>query len=263
MPLMIVAFAERHLPERVAGEPARVADAREDVRAVDDAVARAPCCPSCPGRCCPSSGGRRRPARRCPAGTGCTSPPIRRISYQRTPATPGRRLDRLVRDQRLVVLEVAVGEPAGRPLPVGEDVEVLVRVRDARLRQAVTRGRRAREDRVERRPSAAASSSVSEAVGVERHFTSRSQMFSASNVAPYGAPSSCVPTIGIAVSVFGFCLPSMSAGSSPSPTSGRMPGRCRRGRSSRPGPAGRSPSCSSRARRRRCRTRRSGRTRAS
>jgi hypothetical protein len=55
---------------------------------------------------------------------------------------------------------------------------------------------------------------ISEASGVERHFTERSQMFSASNVPPYTAPalSSWVPTIGIAVSVFGFCFPSMSTG---------------------------------------------------
>src|SRR5207245_3185836 len=33
-------------------------------------------------------------------------------------------------------------------------------------------------------------------VGVAAHFTSNSQMLSASEVAPYGPPSSCVPTIG-------------------------------------------------------------------
>ena len=50
----------------------------------------------------------------------------------------GPRLDRLVRHERLVGLEVPVGEPEGRPLPVGEDVEELRRVRDPRLRQAIT-----------------------------------------------------------------------------------------------------------------------------
>ena len=60
--------------------------------------------------------------------------------------------------------------------------------------------------------------SAIDAVGVERHFTSNSQMLSASNVAPYGASSSCVPMIGAGASFFGFVLPSRSGGSSPSPT---------------------------------------------
>ena len=66
--------------------------------------------------------------------------------------------------------------------------------------------------------------SDSDASGVERHFTDRSQMLTASNVAPYGPPSSWVPTSGMAVSDFGFCLPSTSPGSSPSPTSGSTSG---------------------------------------
>jgi hypothetical protein len=66
--------------------------------------------------------------------------------------------------------------------------------------------------------------STSVASGVERHFTMKSQMFRASNVAPYPPPSSCVPTSGIGASSIGFCLPSMSAGSKPSPTSGSSDG---------------------------------------
>src|SRR5437660_10527964 len=61
----------------------------------------------------------------------------------------GRRLDRLVGHQRFVRAKVAVGETESRPLPVREDVEILTRVRDSRLRQAVAARWRAREDRVE------------------------------------------------------------------------------------------------------------------
>ena len=44
-------------------------------------------------------------------------------------------------------------------------------------------------------------------------------MFNASIIAPYPAPSSCVPTIGAGESFgFGRRLPSMSGGSRPSPT---------------------------------------------
>ena len=59
--------------------------------------------------------------------------------------------------------------------------------------------------------------SVSEAVGLAFHLIFSSQMFRASEVAPYPAPSSCVPTIGMAASSFGCRVPSMSAGSKPSP----------------------------------------------
>src|ERR1051326_5976745 len=59
--------------------------------------------------------------------------------------------------------------------------------------------------------------SAKAAVGVAVQCTSRSQMFSASNVAPYGPPSSWVPMIGIFASCLGLVLPSTMAGSSPSP----------------------------------------------
>jgi hypothetical protein len=58
---------------------------------------------------------------------------------------------------------------------------------------------------------------ASDAIGVERHLTSNSQMLSASDVAPYGALSSWVPTIGAGASLLGLVLPSTSGGSSPSP----------------------------------------------
>src|SRR5439155_736956 len=73
---------------------------------------------------------------------------------QLVPAHAGdarKRLARLVGDERLVVLEVPVREPVRRPLPVRQDVEVLRRIHDPRLREAVAGPRCAREDRVERR----------------------------------------------------------------------------------------------------------------
>ena len=132
----------------VAGEAARVADAGIDGGCVDDAVpethvallvhgdASHPAVDAvarCVRALLKQAVRRAGPPDLVPAGTG--------------DARCG--LDRLVRDQRLVALEVAVREPERRPLPVGEDVEVLRRIRDARLWQAVTRPRRAREDRVE------------------------------------------------------------------------------------------------------------------
>src|SRR2546430_15067149 len=56
-----------------------------------------------------------------------------------------------------------------------------------------------------------------EAAGPTFQLTLNSQMFSASDVAPYGPPSSWVPTSGIGALALGSFVPSMSAGSSPSP----------------------------------------------
>src|SRR6266508_2925033 len=63
-----------------------------------------------------------------------------------------------------------------------------------------------------------------DAIGVARHFTERFQTLSASEVAPYTQLSSWLPTSGMAASVRGLVLPSTSATSRPSPTSGRIVG---------------------------------------
>ena len=49
-----------------------------------------------------------------------------------------RRLDRLVGYKRFIRAEVTIGETVGWALTVGENVQILSRVGDARLRQAVT-----------------------------------------------------------------------------------------------------------------------------
>src|SRR6266550_9457979 len=61
----------------------------------------------------------------------------------------GKRLHRLVGHQGLIRAKIPVSESPGRTLPIGEDVEILARVRDTGLRKAVAGSRRAREDRVE------------------------------------------------------------------------------------------------------------------
>ena len=114
--------------------------------------------------------------------------------------------------------EVAVGEPIGGPLPVRQDVEVLGRVGDARLRQAVTRSRRAREDRVERRDRQLSVASVSEAVGFDVPLDLQFpdvQRVERRAVAARRRPA-CRRS-GRRRRSSGFCLPSMSAGSRPSP----------------------------------------------
>ena len=58
----------------------------------------------------------------------------------------GRCLDRLVGHHCFVGLEVPVGQSKSRPLTIGQNIEVLVRIRDARLREAVAARWRARED---------------------------------------------------------------------------------------------------------------------
>ena len=61
----------------------------------------------------------------------------------------GSRFDRLVGHQRLVRAKVAVAQPEGRPLPIRQDVEILRRISNTRLREAVAAAWSAREDRVE------------------------------------------------------------------------------------------------------------------
>src|SRR5512139_2500727 len=58
---------------------------------------------------------------------------------------------------------------------------------------------------------------LNDATGEERHFTERSKILRASKVAPYPAPSSCVPTIGAGAADFGSTLPSITGGNKPSP----------------------------------------------
>ena len=106
---------------------------------------------------------------------------------------PGRRLDRLVRDERLVRAEVAVLEPPERPLPIGQDVEELRRVRDAGLGQAVTGVGAARIDRVELRDRHVLHERERRAAGFDQS-TFRWNMFSASNGAWSPASSSIEPT---------------------------------------------------------------------
>src|SRR6266542_4868140 len=131
------ALAERHLSQRVTGEPARVADAREHVDRIDDAEAKADVA-------LPVHGDAPHPA---------VHTVVRRVGTLLveavgTPDAPdlvpagagdsGKGLDGLVGDQGLVPLEVPVGQPPRWPLPVRKDVEILSRVRYPGLRQAVT-----------------------------------------------------------------------------------------------------------------------------
>src|SRR6266852_4493178 len=55
------------------------------------------------------------------------------------------------------------------------------------------------------------------ATGLDSHLIDNSHTFRASDGAPHGPPSSCVPMTGMDASDFGWLSPSMSAGSSPSP----------------------------------------------
>src|SRR5437870_348007 len=107
------AFAQRHLPERVAGKAARVADAGIDGRPVDDAV--------------PEThvallvlGDASHPA--VDAVAWCVRALLVQAVRPACPpdlvpalaGDPWGRLDRLAGDQRLVILEAAVGEPECR-----------------------------------------------------------------------------------------------------------------------------------------------------
>src|SRR5919204_3250415 len=134
-------LAQRHLAERIAGEATCVPDAGVDGGPVYDAIpethvallvlgdAAHPAVHAVVRRVC---------ALLMEAVRAAHAPDL-------VPAhacDSRKRLDRLARYQRLVVLEVAVGEPEGRPLPVGQDVEVLTPVRDSGLGQTISGTRR-------------------------------------------------------------------------------------------------------------------------
>jgi hypothetical protein len=106
-----------------------------------------------------------------------------RISYQRTPATPGAASTDWFVTERLVRAGVAVREAPGRPLPVRQDVQELGWVHDPGLRETVARCRRAREDRVEACDRKLRASLI-DAVGLACQWIRSSQMFRASKVAP-------------------------------------------------------------------------------
>src|SRR5262249_7110800 len=104
------AFAQGHLPEWVAGEPARVADGREHSGPGDDAVAEADVALLVHGDAAHPAmdavAGRVRPL--LVEGVDAVCAPDLVPPYS---GDAGAGLHRLVRDQRLVVLEVPVGEP--------------------------------------------------------------------------------------------------------------------------------------------------------
>ena len=85
---MMVAFAQGHLSERIAGETARVADAGEDVRGVDDAVAEGHVALLVHGDAAHPAVDAVARGVRALLVDRMYVPPLRRISYQRTPATP-------------------------------------------------------------------------------------------------------------------------------------------------------------------------------
>src|SRR5262245_36564610 len=143
-------FAERHLPERIAGESPGVADAGEHVRAVDDAVSERHIAVLVRGDTAHPAVhaiARRIRALLVDAVLAVRPPDL----VPPNAGDTGHGLDRLVGHHRLGGAEVSVRQSERWPLPVGQDVQELCRVGDAGLWQAVPRAETtdAREYRVE------------------------------------------------------------------------------------------------------------------
>src|SRR6266851_5265528 len=150
-------FAERHLSRCIASEPPGVANSREDIHPIDDTVAESHVALLVLGDTAhpamdPVTGRVGTLLKERVGGPG--SPDL-------VPAHSGHAwccLDGLVSDERLVSLEVPIGEAPSGPLSVGQDVEEPASIGDPGLGQAVSRARRKRTgddaawvDRVERR----------------------------------------------------------------------------------------------------------------
>src|SRR3954454_12670779 len=138
----------RELTERITVPPPCIANARENARRVHDAIAegKVPLLVERDASHPPVDAVVRRPR------SLLMEHWVARVAQLPPSNTRDAelRFDRLVGHERLMRTEVAVLQPPQRPLPRRQDVEELVGVRDARLREAVTRRRRAREDCVVR-----------------------------------------------------------------------------------------------------------------
>src|SRR5262245_34052095 len=138
-------FTEGHLSQWVTAEPAGVADTREDRRRVGDAEAECHvavlihCDTAHPAVHAVIGGVRALLEEGDLAASASDLVPAH-------PSDTRSRLDRLVGHKRLIGAEIAVGKPPGRPLPVGEDINLVV---GARLRDTLSAARGAGEERVE------------------------------------------------------------------------------------------------------------------
>ena len=153
----------------------------------------------------------------------------------------------------LVRAEVPVSEPKGRPLPVGQDVQILRMADDAGLRQAVAGRWCTRIDRVKGRCRQLCGESY-RSCGVRTPLNAQLPNVECVECRAITCTSSCVPTIGAGAPSWAGGLPSISGAGDRHRRAqwhGPVGSRWLRGRTGlRARLARRSPSCSSQVRKR-------------